>query len=387
MRRPWLAAAVAVGNVIAAHSIHAVNHGDIYGYWFESTVGSSVFAGLGALILTRRRRNVIGWIFLSVGVLSSVQFLAGQYTVTGLERGWEGIGLTALVSRLVQFANVSGMLILLFLFPTGTLVSRRWKPVFSVAIVGVVVSVVIPAFSDRMQLEEYPGVHNPLAVESLEGLWSVLASLGGVLFFGSFVAALVGLVVRLRRSSGVERLQLKLFVYGAITAFVVILFGNTLAPARWDQQFGSIIWTVGPLMLPLSAGVAVLRYRLYDIDLVINRTLVYGSLTAILAALYVGLVFGLQALLAPVTAESDFAVAGSTLAVAAMFRPLRSRVQSFIDHRFYRRKFDAHRTLEEFNSHLRDEVDLAALSSRLETVVQETMQPTHVSLWLRTESP
>lgn len=148
-----------------------------------------------------------------------------------------------------------------------------------------------------------------------------------------------------------------------------------------------MVWTVGTLCLPASAGLAILRYRLYDIDVIVNKTLVYAGLSFVLAGLYVALVFAFQSLLAPFTAESDVAIAGSTLAVAAAFRPLRARVQAFIDRRFYRRKVDAQRTLDEFVSHLRDEVDLPALTSRLQGVVQDTMQPAHVSLWLRSETP
>jgi hypothetical protein len=143
---------------------------------------------------------------------------------------------------------------------------------------------------------------------------------------------------------------------------------------------------VGLLLIPLSMGAAILRYRLYDIDVVINRTLVYGALTAVLSGIYIGLVFGFQALLEPFTAESDLAIAGSTLAVAALFRPVRSRTQGFIDRRFYRSKVDRQKTIDEFNSQLRDEVDLSAITQRLAVVVNETMQPSHVSLWLRSGS-
>jgi hypothetical protein len=137
------------------------------------------------------------------------------------------------------------------------------------------------------------------------------------------------------------------------------------------------------ILIPISIGAALLRYRLYDIDLVINRTLVYGLLTAILATAYVALVFGFQSVMAPFTAESDLAIAASTLAVAALFRPARSGVQAFIDRRFYRSKFDAQQTLDEFSGQLRDEVDLATLSTRLTSVVSSTMQPSHVSVWIR----
>ena len=166
-----------------------------------------------------------------------------------------------------------------------------------------------------------------------------------------------------------------LSVVGVVPIFVPLLFPNGKALSRrwrWLARFGGFV-----------VSVAMLRYRLYDIDVVINRALVYGSLSAILVGIYVGIVFGFQASLEPFTAESDLAIAGSTLAVAALFRPIRSRVQGFIDRRFYRRKVDAQRTVEEFNSHLRDEVDLGEISHRLVDVVVDTVQPAHASLWLR----
>ena len=387
MRHPWVVAFTALGAVGLAQLLHSMVGGRIYDYWVESTVGSSSFVMLGAMILSRRPTNTIGRIFLFVGLIGAIQFLSGQYTLTGSAEGWPAVGWSAVLSRVCQISAASGFLFLLFLFPTGRPVSARWRPVLWLAVAAIAASVVGNAFSSSLQLEEFPGIENPLSLVGSDPTWGRVLEVAGAGLLVSFVAALIGLVVRLRRSLGVERLQLKLFVYGAIVAFFVILFGNTLAPASVDATWGTFIWTVAPMALPVSAAVGILRYRLYDIDLVINRTLVYGSLTAILAALYVGLVFGLQARLAPFTADSDIAIAASTLAVAALFRPMRARVQSFIDHRFYRRKFDAQHTLEEFSSHLRDEVDLAALSSRLEAVVEETMQPKHVSLWLRTEAP
>ena len=377
------AAGIAISFVFLAHVLQTWADTSLYEYWLESSIGAPVYAVLGALIVSRRPDNRIGWLFLAVGVGSSLQFLLGQYATSGLETGYPWVGAAAALSVFAQIANVSGFLFLAYLYPSGSLPSPRWRPFLIAAAVAFALSG-LSQLVEPGAVEGFPGSVNPFGIHGAGDLLRVAGLVGAVIALPVFVAALAALLVRWRGAQGIERLQIKTFLYGTVLGFCLILFGNILIPASLEGETGGLVWTLGPLMLPLSAAVAILRYRLYDIDLVINRTLVYGSLSAILAAFYVSLVFGLQAILAPFTAESDIAVAASTLAVAALFRPLRGRVQSFIDHRFYRRKFDAQRTLEDFNSHLRDEVDLRALSSRLEGVVQETMQPTHVSLWLRT---
>jgi hypothetical protein len=221
---------------------------------------------------------------------------------------------------------------------------------------------------------------NPLANRAVTELLEPIFIVIEVAFPVLVVLCFASLAVRFRRAGGVERQQLKLFAFAAAFLALYLIVDTAIADVI---DLPDIVTALAFAAVPASVGVAILRYRLYDIDLIINRTLVYGALSAVLAAIYVGLVFGFQAVLAPFTNESDIAIAASTLAVAAMFRPLRSRLQGFIDHRFYRRKFDAHQTLEDFTEHLRDEVDITALSSRLTDIVGETMQPAHVSLWLR----
>jgi hypothetical protein len=203
-------------------------------------------------------------------------------------------------------------------------------------------------------------------------------------FLGCFFVAITSLIVRFYRSRGEERLQLKWFAYAAVLGFMAILFGSVLVPASIDDMFGTLVWTVAPLGLPISAGIAIQRYRLYDIDLLINRTLVYGALTVTLVLVYLGGVVLLQQGFISLTGQtSQLAVVASTLAIAALFGPLRGRIQSFIDRRFYRGKYDAARTLEAFSGRLRDETDLNTLSEDLVSVVRETVQPEHASLWLR----
>jgi hypothetical protein len=196
--------------------------------------------------------------------------------------------------------------------------------------------------------------------------------------------------MRLRRAVGVERQQLKWFAY----AVAIYAIGTTLnvitfavdAP-RWFEWAANAIFTAAGTTIPISIGIAILRYRLYDIDILINRTLVYGSLTVTLVALYFGGIVALQRMFVGLTGQqSTLAVVASTLLIAALFSPLRHRIQSFIDRSFYRRKYDARKTLEAFSAQLRNETDLDALGDDLVVVVRETMQPAHVSLWLRIET-
>jgi len=209
----------------------------------------------------------------------------------------------------------------------------------------------------------------------------VMFGVGMLLLMTSFVAAVVSIVLRYRAAVGVERQQLKQLVFAGslalpIMALAVPLFG-------YDSLAVRVALAVAFLSLPVAAGIAILRYRLYDIDVVINRALVYGALTATLAGSYLGAVLLLQLALSPMTESSSLAIAASTLAVAALFRPVRKRIQSLVDRRFFRTRYDAARTVQRFGAHLRDEVDLETLGDDLRAVVAETMQPAHVTLWLR----
>ena len=382
MAKPVLLLCLGIAMVVTAHLLRVATSTPLYEYWLESTAGNAVFLLLGATILVRRP-NVIGWVFLVTGLTGSLQFVSGQYTVTSMEVGWPAAEWLGLLSRAMQLITVFSFLFLLLLFPTGRTLSPRWRPVLIAAMFFAAVAVATGATSRAAQADEFDGLGNPLATPSLESLRSGAEAVAGIATAVLLVAALIGIVLRARRASGIERLQMKTFAFGAILGISLVVFGSMLVPASVDDVTGSIVWTLGPLCLPASAGLAILRYRLYDIDLIVNKTLVYGGLTGVLAAVYVGLVFALQGLLDPVTGKSDLAIAASTLAVAGLFRPARARMQRFIDHRFYRRKVDVQETLGTFGDHLRDDVDLASLGARLQDVVRETMQPTHVSLWLR----
>jgi hypothetical protein len=277
-------------------------------------------------------------------------------------------------------------LILVFtplLFPTGRLLSARWRPVAVAAAVATVLIAVGGALEPTLKLqnEDYT-VDNPIGLRVVpdEEAGLVGGVLFGVLAFCA-VAALVSLVLRFRRSRGVERQQLKWFTYAAALA---ILFEVVPTP-QLEGEVHDVLFGLTFAFIPVAAGTAILRYRLYDIDRLIHRTLVYGLLTALLGLAYAGVVLGLGQLF-----ENDvtryppsWLVAGATLAVAALFQPARRRIQAVVDRRFNRRRYNAAKTVEAFGLRLRDEVDLDALAAELLTVVDQTMQPTRTSLWLR----
>jgi hypothetical protein len=233
-------------------------------------------------------------------------------------------------------------------------------------------------------------IRNPLGIE---GLPSGFKPVQTIMLALLFVAALSTLVVRLRRARGIERQQIK---WPAFTVVVVagssFLSDTAISEAiglRWLEWAGYVIFIPALIGFPISIGIAIVRYRLYDIDILINRTLVYGALTATLALVYIGCVTATQAIFQTFTGHEQLpqlTVVASTLAIAALFTPLRGGIQSFIDRRFYRKKYDARQTLETFSAKLRDETDLEALNKELVEVVRETMQPEHVSLWLRPDT-
>ncbi len=358
----------------------------LYQYWLESTLINPTFATLGALIASRRPGNVIGWIFCVTGVAGGVQIFSGQYATVALFSGGTqlpGGAVAGWLSTLMQSSVVAAALFLILLFPTGSLLSPRWRMLAWVAGLAIAASLLSLALLPG-PLRDFDTARNPFGIEGAGAILEPVEAAGGVVFLLCFVAAIVSLILRFYGSRGEERLQLKWFAYAAVLGFVAILFGGVLVPASLDDRFGTFVWTVAPLGLPVSAGIAILKYRLYDIDLLVNRTLVYGSLTAALALVYVGGVVSLQYVFRTLTgSESQLAVVASTLAIAALFVPLRRGVQGFVDRLFYRRKYDAAKTLEAFSAKLRNETDLDRLGGELVSVVRVTVQPKHASLWLR----
>lgn len=341
-----------------------------------------VFLAVGALIVTRHPGNAIGWIFLFVALSIGLGETAHGYAEYWLSEG----GAEALGKAAALYADVSWVpfilipaTFLLLLFPDGRLLSRRWRPIAWCAAVGIggvlVTTGLVPG-----PLQDFPQVTNPLGwrgalLDPLTGAAFLLVLLG-------VAGSSLSLILRFRRARGERRLQMKWLAFGGAVAAVTVPIA-VLGYDVWGETVSNLAIMLSILGLPIAAGIAILRYRLYDIDVLVNRALVYGALTALLGFFYFGTVVVLQRVLEPLTAESDLAIAGSTLAVAAAFRPLRARVQDFIDRRFYRRKYDAAATLETFTSTLRNEVDLESLTGELVSVVGSTMQPAHASVWLR----
>lgn len=360
--------------------------------WRELDPGFAIafgmFLPLGAFIVLSRPGNRVGWIMTAIGWSTIVGTASTEYATRALEHAPESLPAGREVAFLSSFLGIPGiglMAFLMLLFPNGELLSPRWKWVGRIggANLAFITVVELASWSHRgLRFLDDDGFATSLLPE-----WVFQASWFVVML--SSVLGLASLVFRFRRSSGVERQQLKWMAFIAtVVGSLILMQFFIFEPLGIDEDLlfiGEQVLNLSVAGIPIAAAIAISRYRLYEIDVVINRTLVYGSLTAILVGTYVGLVFALQALLAPVTAESDLAVAASTLAVAALFRPLRDRIQGFIDRRFYRRKFDAQKTVEDFGAHLRDEVDIDSLSRRFVGAVQDTMQPAHVSLWLRKE--
>ena len=353
-----------------------------------------ILSTMGALIVARRPANLIGWSFVAAGFGLALQGFAIQYAIYALltDPGTlPGAAWLAWISTWLTIPAIySALAALLLVFPTGRLLSPRWRPV-AWMVVGWIVGVAVGNFT--YSPDAYLDVEAPVRLGGAAG--QIMNTIGGVAWLLAILAipaAAASLVVRFRRSRGQERQQLKWLAYAAAMLGLGLLgmgLVGFLDQLGWIQpQFTRPVWTalggiaiLGVTGLPVTAGIAILKYRLYEIDRLINRTLVYGLLTALLAAVYAGLVLTLGQLLG--RQNSSLAVAGATLAVAALFRPGRRRIQQAVDRRFNRRRYDTGRTIEAFAARLREQIDLDTLSTELVAVVDQTMEPTQVSLWLQ----
>jgi hypothetical protein len=351
------------------------------------------FAVVGVLAARREPHNAVGWLLLTTAAFYALSGLAYSYARVPDRPG------LAIAAWFASWSWVPWiyltMILLPLVFPSGRPLSPRWRPALAIFAAATVLTVLGTAFlPGDLDVESPAPIPNPLGASGpLATVLKVTAVTGGVLGVVGLVLGAVSLVLRLRRSRGRERQQLKVFAF-VVVAFLIdagvfligVVFDDPSAPG-WVRDLNDFAWLPGVLLLtvglPLAIGIAMLRHHLYGIDVVINRTLVYGGLTVALGAAYLASVLVLRLVLSPLTGESDLAVAGSTLAVAALFRPARWRIQSLVDRRFYRRRYDASRTLESFSERLRHEVDLASVSADMRDVVRETVQPAHVSLWLR----
>jgi hypothetical protein len=357
------------------------------------------FPTVGALISSRRPGNPIGWIFCAMGLAFVVAMFSGNYGQYGLvvsPGALPGATTAAWTGNWIWPVVLSPVGFLLLLFPSGRPPSQRWWPVswlLGAALVGWFVS---QAFMPGPMVNAgYESISNPYGIEVLRSVLKPLGVASGILLLVGVLVSVISLLVRFRRSRGDERRQLKWLAYaGVVVVLAASVNLTTEGLVRPDSEAAIIqamqLTLVASLALvPIATGIAILKHRLYDVDLLINRTLVYGALTAMLALVYFGGVATTQAIIRALTGQEQqpqLAIVVSTLVIAALFTPLRRRIQSFIDRRFYRRKYDARKTLETFSAKLRDETDLEALNNELVGVVRETMQPAHVSLWLRPDT-
>ena len=335
-------------------------------------------ATVGALVLSHNRGNRIGWIFSALGLYIAVAEVGEGYGLLAADWGLQGADLGTWLITWSWVGEIVAWTVIAAVFPDGRLAARRWRWVLWFAGVGFMLATIGFALGPDSN-SYFQGGLNPFLVDHVV---IRAVQLGGVLLIvASLIGAAVSLVQRLRRARGVERQQLKWF---ALAASLTALLAPVVI-ALWQRT--PVVAVVGALMfnaLPVATGIAILRYRLYNIDIVIKRTLVYSTLTVALVATYLVLVLVLQVLLLPLAGDSDLAVAASTLTVAALFRPLRAAIQGVVDRRFFRSRYDAARALEDFSATLRSELDLDTLGTDLRSVVHDTMQPEHVSLWLRT---
>jgi hypothetical protein len=357
------------------------------------------FALIGAVLAVLRPEHHVGWLLCVIGLAAQTQgvaLAAAQYTSApdGLALpGWVFDPWLMPPLRNLWVVSFSGLGLLLIIFPDGRLTARRIRPGLALAAFAIVVGLIASSSPTATSSTRLPLFDALFRTDIADSLYSVGQTLSGCSLMLLLVVGAVSMVVRLRRARGVERQQMKWFAYAAVVlAFVfvgsVIAFFSPLRALDPDARipqamFGGVPFVLALIALPIGTAVAILRYRLYDIDLLINRTLVYGLLTAALAATYFAVIVVLGAALRPLTGGSELAVALSTLTVVAVFAPLRRRIQTAVDLRFYRSRYDAARTLDAFGAALRDEVDLDSVRSDLLDIVGDTLRPAHASLWLR----
>ena len=347
-----------------------------------------LFAAVGAVIVHRLGSHRVGWLFCISGLGWAAHEIGAAYVgythfaSIGHLPGEQILVWSTTWTPFVFFGAAPALM--LFVFPSGKLPKRRFYPFVGIALVAIAGGIVGSAFAPG-PFADYPSIENQFGLDGAVGtVMRALSNLGWPLFLVSLIGGVLSLRQRMREGSEVERQQIKwILLAGLLVGSFVLVWGTSFVASGFRPTAVAQWRGVAMGVIPAAVAIAVLKHRLYDVDVIINRTLVYAALSGLLALTYLAAVVLLQPLLAPLTADSDVAIAASTLAMAAMFRPLRARVQTFIDRRFYRRKYDAAETLSEFSSRLRNEVDLDALGRELVGVVGETMEPAHASLWLK----
>jgi len=350
-------------------------------------------ATVGAILVRRLPHNLIGWLLLVSGLIIAFTIGAGGVAYYGLSSDPPSVPGAIWIGLLSQltwtpFIVLLGLYLPL-LYPSGHLPSKRWRPVAAIGVIAIVLSGAQNAFSPFAPGAFPTPVLNPLAVgEPASGVLSVLGGVSALIGIVALPCVAASLVLRYRHAPGVERQQLR-WLAGVIAIVVpslvvaIVTGGETSGIGLDISNLAWALTLVGFALIPVAIGIAILRYRLYEIDVVIRRTLVYGVLAALLAATYGGSVLLLSALLAPITSGNSLAVAGSTLVVAALFSPVRSRIQSLVERRFYRSRYDAEREVNDLSLRLRNEVELDGVTSAVIGTIGRTLAPTSASIWLR----
>jgi hypothetical protein len=372
----------------------------VYFYWLEPTTIAIGYSVIGAIIASRLPKHPIGWMCCAIGLTGAVEHFSSEYAIYALvahQQALAGGKVMLWLSNWVWIVMFGLIVYLILLFPDGRLPNSRWRwfAWFSVALT--LLAATLMAISPEATLDvlgssgnPHISFPNPFGIEGLPNLYRPVQTLTLVLGLVGAASVLVGR----RNARGIERQQIKWLLYASAIFFIGNILKNTvfspLGGVWWGLWVGYLLVAVGGLGGPIAIGIAILRYRLYEIDTLINRTLVYGFLTGMLVAIYFSVVGSAQEIFRTLTGQaeqSQLAVVVSTLVIAGLFTPLRLRIQSFIDRRFYHSKYDAAKTLEAFSAKLRDETDLDRLNTDLVGVVRNTMQPAHVSLWLRPDPP
>jgi hypothetical protein len=357
--------------------------------WVPAVLGLGSFMTVGAVVVSRQPHNRIGWLCCAGGLLGCLAAFSAEYarSALGPQGDWlpGGLAMAWLNAWVGSFWAGLVLLFVLLLFPTGRLPSRRWRPVAWACVICVTALCVLDAVMPGPL--EASGQPNPLGINSARSALERSYSLVSLCLVLLILGCAGSVMVRFRRARGVERQQLKWFAAGA--GQLAVLFALAVGlPGLWDRwvslPVSDLVFGISFALIPVTIGIAILRYRLYDIDRLIHRTLVYGLLTALLGGAYAAMVLGLGQLFGGIGGQPPaWVVAGATLAVAALFQPARRRTQAVVDRRFNRRKYDAAKTVEAFSARLRDVVDLDTLTAELLAVVNQTVEPTMASMWLR----
>jgi hypothetical protein len=385
---PWVPVALALALAVGTLVLDVLD-----GRWDDApvTIPSIAFAAVGSIVLWKRPGNPIGWLFCLIGLTLATAVFAtayGYHALVARPGSLSGGSYAAFIgSDIWAIAFYAGVALLL-LFPDGRLPSRRWRPLLWLQVVGLLLYFVGVLEPGTLEEAPFTNVEKPFSIGGVDAL-AMLAVAGWAILVVSLILAATALVVRYRRSEATEREQLKWMASTGVVfavGFAVQGFAEDAWPSAVQETAGALA-VAAMTAIPIAAGFAIFKYRLYEIDVIIRRTLVYGVVTAALAGLYFAIVLILQQVFSSFAGGSELAIAGSTLAVAALFRPVRNRIQAFVDRRFYRRRYDTQRTLEAFSARLREELDLGTLRRELLQVVDETMRPADVSLWLRGQGP